>query len=1411
MKKVIYLVLLSFVLLSSIVYAQDKWTWMLYLLEDDTQLDGMDDLNEWEANGSTQNVNYVVLINAEDDSKDGVYYIQEDPNGYDDVFRSPRVSTQFGTDFDMSDWHTLRDFMNYCVQNYPADHYGLTLWDHGNGIFKGEITNGGIFGPIIRDNNATSPKSFVDGMKLWELDDALSAFKTNTGQNLDIIGFDVCLLGQIETAYQLKDYVDYVIASEKTEPGDGWDYVAGFSDMTNNDGNISAVQQATNIVNSYVSFYQSKNGEASGVTQAATSTALLESDLIPALNTFADKLRRDVYNYETKIKNARNNSSYWDGNDFIDHRDLGSFAKIIHDDTTLPSDLRNAAQDVLDALDTAVVAEGHTVTMPAYGLKIWMPTDIDNDAHESYYMTPSQYLTFSNTLWDEYLYNYNNPQPYDNDRPAVENLSAIVGDGFVTLNWDAPSSKNTLDHYRIERDGSLLVDNLHTTTYTDNSVTNGVTYNYDVYAVYTGTPSGDSSPSSISATPNAPLTLPYSQDFSSGTLPTGWENIDNQGNGQIWRFDNPGGRTFNSSTNGNGFAILDSDNYGNGNSQNADLISPIFDLSNYSSVTLQFEHYFKYYSGSSATLSYTNDGGANWNVIQTWSSDTQNAETFNQDFTTGIAGESNVRFKWNYTGSYGWYWCVDDISVTGIASGTPEFSLSPATLDFGNVEINTSSVLQFTISNTGTGGILTGNITTPTGYMVVETDKGKQPNGGKNTLSYSIANSQTFNLTFTPTEVQNYDGTVTITCNEDTPTNLSVSGNGVSAILSATPDETEGISQTMKTNETATENLKLNNTGLASLTYTASVQYSNKAKDVIFSEDFENGGSIPSGWTQEYVTGSTDWIYENGGHSGHPASAHNGSYNAQFYHGSSTANVTRLVTPKISFGNLTDNAQLTFWHTQEVWVSDQDELRVYYKLSSSDSWHILATYTESVANWTQRVINLSETSDEFYIAFEGTGKYGYGVCIDDVQITGDSTYDWLTINGLTSVSGIIGINNYENLTIGFDSSDLSMGNYTANIYITSNDPNSPTNIPVALTVEANSDNSSEGSNNNGDGSGAATVDLAQITIDSDSIDPDVSVDPQVDNQIIVDVTVTDSPQHSGVATENTLISYSVNIEGNIDSVPLDFDLSYEGLSTVPQSLLYWNSADNQWHQIDSPSWNSPVANHVSFTLTLPNNKNGDTEFILSNDNNPLPVQFASFTSAYHNGKAILQWITESEQNSNFWNVYRSISDNFGQSQKINPSPIDGANNSTEETKYTFVDNYNFEENTTYYYWVENISLSGESSTFGPFEMRIENTDHNQTPQITSYGLYQNYPNPFNPDTKIDFALKQNTTVTLVIYNIKGEKVKTILSNSPVEKDKIYSVSWNGTNDQGKMVTSGIYYYQLIYDNKHLTKKMLLLK
>ena len=216
LKKLFLTILLMCVFVTA-SFATAKWTWMLYLLEDGTGLSGVDDINEWEANGSTSDVNYLVLFDAQNDSQDGVYYITHDPNGYDSTIRSNIVYTGFGTDPDMSDWHTLKDFMIWVKNNYPAEHYGLTLWDHGSGIFKGEV-NKGIFGSIMDDTNQTD-KDFVDGMKLWELDDALTNFKNAIGRNLDIIGFDVCLLGHIETAYQLKDCVDYVIASEKTEPG----------------------------------------------------------------------------------------------------------------------------------------------------------------------------------------------------------------------------------------------------------------------------------------------------------------------------------------------------------------------------------------------------------------------------------------------------------------------------------------------------------------------------------------------------------------------------------------------------------------------------------------------------------------------------------------------------------------------------------------------------------------------------------------------------------------------------------------------------------------------------------------------------------------------------------------------------------------------------------------------------------------------------------------------------------------------------------------------------------------------------------------------------------------------------------------------------------------------------------------
>jgi hypothetical protein len=67
----------------------------------------------------------------------------------------------------------------------------------------------------------------------------------------------------------------------------------------------------------------------------------------------------------------------------------------------------------------------------------------------------------------------------------------------------------------------------------------------------------------------------------------------------------------------------------------------------------------------------------------------------------------------------------------------------------------------------------------------------------------------------------------------------------------------------------------------------------------------------------------------------------------------------------------------------------QDKLRVYYRTSATAEWQELARYEVNVPGWTQRMVALPNPSSTYYIAFEGWGNYGYGVCIDDVVVTGD--------------------------------------------------------------------------------------------------------------------------------------------------------------------------------------------------------------------------------------------------------------------------------------------------------------------------------------------------------------------------------------------------------------------------------------
>lgn len=192
-----------------------------------------------------------------------------------------------------------------------------------------------------------------------------------------------------------------------------------------------------------------------------------------------------------------------------------------------------------------------------------------------------------------------------------------------------------------------------------------------------------------------PITvLPFSENFdASAALPDCWQIIDHLGNGQVWEIGTHSGGLI--ETTGN-YAFLNSDAHGQGNSQNSDLVTPVLDLSGYRDVILSFTHYFRQYEDwSTATLSYSIDGGGSWTQLQQWTTSTVNPSYFSQEIP-GTGGEPAVLFKWNYTGSWGFYWDVDDITL--------DYSIVPETLDLADETITPGEETCFDAQQTITTG-----------------------------------------------------------------------------------------------------------------------------------------------------------------------------------------------------------------------------------------------------------------------------------------------------------------------------------------------------------------------------------------------------------------------------------------------------------------------------------------------------------------------------------------------------------------------------------------------------------------------------------------------------------------------------------------------------------------------------------
>jgi hypothetical protein len=134
-------------------------------------------------------------------------------------------------------------------------------------------------------------------------------------------------------------------------------------------------------------------------------------------------------------------------------------------------------------------------------------------------------------------------------------------------------------------------------------------------------------------------------------------------------------------------------------------------------------------------------------------------------------------------------------------------------------------------------------------------------------------------------------------------------------------------------------------------------------------------------------------------------------------------------------------------------------------------------------------------------------------------------------------------------------------------------------------------------------------------------------------------------------------------------------------------------------------------------------------------------------------------------------------------------------------------------NKVYYWRVRSVNAKGQTSAYssiGQFSLKsITAVSKNGGDIPKTFAVSQNYPNPFNPSTLINYALPKSSLVTIKIYNILGQEVKTLI-NSELQAG-YYTVQWNGDNNYGHSVASGIYIYRVSAGQYAKTMKMMLLK
>lgn len=321
-----------------------KWTILHYGAGDNNlEPDIHADVNEIEVVGSNEMMNLIAQLDR-GNGNCKIYYLQAD--GDLNKINSPVVKDLGETN--MADPRVLADFIKLGIQKYPAEHVALVIGDHGDG-WKGAVED----------------ESHGGWMSTPNIREALATAEAETGKKIDVLGFDCCLMATTEVAYELKDNVSYMVASEETEGGAGWSYtplinrkgLESLSRALRSRLNISPEEFAKKMITN------AEKDQDSLPTLSAVDMSKVD-DLAIASEGMAEAI------LATDTPNSVLKGLVRKTQEFSDNRDQFHFAELITRSPDITDEkLKGSARDLMAAIETAVIAEQHSGDYPdAHGL-----------------------------------------------------------------------------------------------------------------------------------------------------------------------------------------------------------------------------------------------------------------------------------------------------------------------------------------------------------------------------------------------------------------------------------------------------------------------------------------------------------------------------------------------------------------------------------------------------------------------------------------------------------------------------------------------------------------------------------------------------------------------------------------------------------------------------------------------------------------------------------------------------------------------------------------------------------------------------------------------------------------------------------------------------------------------------------